>query len=278
MSMITLASAGTSPGVTSTAVALTLGWTRPALLVEADTSKPSSVIPGFMQAGMDASRGLLPLAVNASREGMSAETVWEELIPLHHEPGSVPEGYDKYVLPAFSNITAARGMDGLWSELSQTLSQLGTAGVDVFIDAGRLSENDARLPLITGSDMVLLVIQPTLAATAALAAYLNGVKAALDAHGKSERLGLVVVEHPTQNIPSREITQYLRVPVLARIPWDPRAAAVYSTGAPKPTGFRKAAHGSSIRALGAALEGQLKAYADVLDRGITYRQEAGNVR
>ena len=49
MAVIALASFSGAPGVTTTALAMTFAWHRPALLVEVDTAKTSSILPGYLQ-------------------------------------------------------------------------------------------------------------------------------------------------------------------------------------------------------------------------------------
>mgnify|MGYP002649845033 CR=1 FL=1 len=59
MSTLAVASAGTIPGVTTIALALTLAWARPVMLVEADVSKPSAVVAGLLQGALPADAGLM---------------------------------------------------------------------------------------------------------------------------------------------------------------------------------------------------------------------------
>ena len=60
MSIILFTSLSGSPGVTTSAVAATVNWHRPAMLIEADTSKTSSIHPGYLRGEIDHSRGLSP--------------------------------------------------------------------------------------------------------------------------------------------------------------------------------------------------------------------------
>ena len=50
MAIVCLTSASGSPGVTTTAVGIAFSWPRPALLVEADPTGGSGVLPGSFAA------------------------------------------------------------------------------------------------------------------------------------------------------------------------------------------------------------------------------------
>ena len=63
MSMIVLASASGSPGVTTTALGLVLGWPRPALLVEADPTGGSAIAAGYLRGSVVPPEAMIELAM-----------------------------------------------------------------------------------------------------------------------------------------------------------------------------------------------------------------------
>ena len=63
MAVISLMSFSGAPGVTTSALACLFSWPRPAILLEADTSRPSAVLPGLLEGQVDHSRGLSGLSV-----------------------------------------------------------------------------------------------------------------------------------------------------------------------------------------------------------------------
>ena len=91
MALVMLCSATGSPGVTTSALALALGWPRGVLLVDCDRDPAQAVQAGWLRAAPVASRGLVDLA-QAHRELQPiAPLLWGRTVPLL-DPG--PEGAD----------------------------------------------------------------------------------------------------------------------------------------------------------------------------------------
>ena len=65
MAVIALTSASGSPGVTTTALGLTLLWPRAVLLVEADPTGGSGVLAGFFRGAREYDSGLIELALSS---------------------------------------------------------------------------------------------------------------------------------------------------------------------------------------------------------------------
>src|SRR5690349_21501210 len=66
MAVIALTSASGSPGVTTTAVGLSLLWPRPVLLVEADPTGGSGILAGYFRGSHEYDAGLVELALSAA--------------------------------------------------------------------------------------------------------------------------------------------------------------------------------------------------------------------
>src|SRR3954451_17813904 len=64
MAVVALCSASGSPGVTTTAVAMTLNWPRPVLIVEADPTGGSGILAGFLRGTTEYDAGLIELALS----------------------------------------------------------------------------------------------------------------------------------------------------------------------------------------------------------------------
>ena len=133
MSVLTLASFGTSPGVTTAAVAMTLSWPRPVLLVEADASKPSSVLAGWLQGSIPADSGLIGVAQASFHRTISEQDVWDQAVELSGSEAATA----RWLLPAIAEPRAARGMRSFWADLFAVLRRISEQDVDVIIDAGR---------------------------------------------------------------------------------------------------------------------------------------------
>lgn len=233
MAVVFFTSVSGSPGVTSTAVGLTLSWPRPALLVEADISKPSGILPGHLRGQMDHSRGLTPLSVLHQRSQLTPRAVWEQ---------SVQIGDDRFVIPGFSNIVAAAGAgSSFWNTLGSALSAIASQGADVLIDAGRFGIRDDRAALMQLADLVGIVARPVLPDIAAVNARRAELGEILAHVGHDDWLGLVLVDAADEAFRDGEITKAVQMPVLSRLANDPRTAAVYSVGAEQTAKTKKSA-------------------------------------
>ena len=200
-----------SCAVTTLALCLASTWPsrsdssgRRVLLVEADPAG------GTLAAvsGWAAEPSLVSLAA-AARRGGEAALVWEHCQGL---PGG------EAALAAPGGAEQAAGALGM---LAGLLGCLGGLDADVVVDCGRLDPASPALSLWERADRAVLAVRPRLADLAALATWLEGRPPGGD------RLGLVVVGDGPY--PDAEITDALGVEVLARLPWDPAAAAALAT-------------------------------------------------
>ena len=220
MTVFTLVSASGSPGVTSTALGLALCWPRPVLLVDADPTGGASVLAGFLRGTRTATTGLLHLAI-AFRGGYGPQTLPEVTMTL---------GERVRFVPGTTAHDQARGLVGLWEPLAGLLRGLDEGGQDVLVDAGRLGLVGSPEPLIAGSDVLLLVCRSDLVALSAARSWVETLSGTA---GGGSALGLLLIEVPGGYC-AREVSRFLRVGVVARLPWDPAGAAVYGHGAPPP--------------------------------------------
>lgn len=229
--MIVLGSLGHGPGVTTTAVALTLGWHRRVLLVEADTATTSSVLAGRFRGQVHHTVGLTNLSAAAARGDLTADEVLEQSLEL---------GPDRHVLPGFAGLGAARGADAFWQPFTETIAPLEEQSIDVLVDVGRIHAGSRRNVLLTHADLVVVATGATLPDIAALIAPVDPTTTALDevraiqrdAEGDGQ-LALVVIDRARENYAPREIEQVAKAPVIGHLPWSPEAAAVFSLGAPE---------------------------------------------
>lgn len=243
--MIALTSAKGAPGVSTTALAMTLLWPRLALLVEGDPAGGSSVLAGFLRGTVGHSHGLLGL-VMAHRQDELEQGLWSQTVPLV-EPGSA-DG-QRWVLPGLSDAAQAPSCGQLWGPLGSLLASQEQAGVDVLVDAGRLGAAHAPVPLLRQADLVLLVTGSGLPAVASVRARMVVLREQLAAGESGPDLGLLLVGEG-RPYTAREITAALGVPVVASVAWDPASAALFSHGAD--TG-RRARVGPLVRSTRAAI-------------------------
>jgi hypothetical protein len=232
MAVIALCSASGSPGVTTTAVAMALNWSRPVLLVEADPTGGSGILAGFLRGTTEYDAGLIEIAL--SPLGV-AEALREVVRPL---------------APNVSFVTGVRahGQAGalrdLWEPLAVALAGLDSNGQDAIVDAGRLGLVGSPQPLLDEADLTLLLTRANLPALAAARSWSEAVKNAATGW---LRAGVLMIGEGKPYRAS-EVTKVLGLPVVADLPDDPDAAEVYHRGASPPRHFETGPYARAIRA------------------------------
>ncbi len=238
MAVLALTSAKGAPGVSTTALAMTLLWPRAALLAECDPAGGSSVLAGYLRGTVEHSRGLLPLAL-AQRHQSLEQALWPQTVPLTGDPhaASAAAGAgDRWVLPGLSDAAQAPSTAALWGPLGSLLASLERAGTDVVVDAGRLGTAHAPTGLLRQADLVLLVMGTSLPAVVAARARLSLLREDLSVPGTAGRdgclssLGLLLVGEG-RPYSAKEIAAACGVPVVASLAWDPASAEVLAAGA-----------------------------------------------
>ncbi len=241
MSLLLLASAGHSPGVTGLGVALALTWPEPVLLVDANREPDQTVLAGHLQGVDPGGRGLGGL-LQAHRERRSlAESLPSMTLPLHGEAG-----HD--FLPGFSHPGMVDLFAPVWAELATTLED---AGRTVLVDAGRVTPAGLPPALVAACSGVAVVTGSRLVDLAALRLYLPLVVAAAGV----ERVGLVVVG-PGRPYGSGEIGHRFGVDVWAKLAWQPAEAAVFAAGEVAPRRLMTSSYLEDVRALREVLAGR----------------------
>ncbi|WP_232550067.1 hypothetical protein [Propioniciclava soli] len=227
MAIYAFASAGGSPGVTTTVLALGSVWPRPVVVVEADPTGGSAVLAGFYQ-GMVDQPGLIQL-VMAHRRGQLAHTLPSLLRGI--------EGTQASVLVGTRSHDQSVGLETLWSPLLETLRRLEDNGQDVLVDAGRLGLVGSPMPLLVGADITTVLVRSNLTAVSAARSWVQTLK-----DRSAGQLGVVVVGGG-RPYSSREVASALDVPLIGDVEWCPEAAAVFSEGAgyPRPGGLSRLA-------------------------------------
>lgn len=234
MAVIALCSASGSPGVTTTAVAMAMNWPRPVLLVEADPTGGSGVLAGFLRGTREYDVGLIEIAL--SPMGV-AEALREAVRPLAPDVSFVAG------VRAHGQAGALRDS---WEPLALALAGLDSNGQDVIVDAGRLGLVGSPQPLLIEADLTLLLTRGSLPALAAARSWSETVKGETTGW---PRAGVLMIGEG-QPYRAFEVTKVLGLPVVADLPDDPEAAAVYHRGASPPRHFET---GRYARAVSAAI-------------------------
>lgn len=235
MAVICLCSASGSPGVTTAAVGLAFCWPRPVLIIEADPTGGSGILAGFLKGTTPYDAGLLELAL--SPLGV-ADALRDVVRPLSPTVSVVAGTRTHAQAPALRDV---------WEPLAAALAELEDSGQDVIVDAGRLGLTCSPQPLLETADLTLLMTRATLPSISAARSWAEAVRQPATGW-RHPGLILLAEGRPYRDT---EVAKVLGMPVVADLPEDPEAAAVYHRGATPPRHFET---GPYVRSLHAAVE------------------------
>ncbi|MEW1913820.1 hypothetical protein AB0442_36245 [Kitasatospora sp. NPDC085895] len=250
MSVIALVGASGGPGVTTTALAGLLTWPlqpgRRVLLAECDPDG-GSVVAGYLEGRVPGPHSLANLQV-ADRLGRLEEGLWEQLINL-----SVPDAAaDRLLLPGLKSPAQAAGMQQTWPRLATLFGAWHrSAGCDVLLDLGRSGAYGASGALAAAADVVAVVVRGTLRAAAAARPRIEALQEMAAARA-GQGIGLVLIDEGPYA--ERDLVQYLGLPVLARLPYDEKAARILAHGGDGGKAFSRSPLLRQAAAMGAQLQ------------------------
>jgi hypothetical protein len=209
-------SPGGSPGVTTSALALALGWPGQVILAECDPSG-GDILAGLFAGHLSARNGLLALAIEAGQNPEAvAAALWPQLVELDDERG-------RLLLAGISDPRQGTGLAPVWPVLA---SALAAQPADVIADCGRLDGGRGPEALLRVAGLAVLVLRPSLRQVSKARARVDMLSQIL---GGPERVALMLVGEGTHS--AREVSKALGAPVACTLPHDAKAAAVLSDGA-----------------------------------------------
>ncbi|GAA4714560.1 ParA family protein [Phytohabitans rumicis] len=223
MAIVALVSPKGSPGVTTTALACALSWHRRLVLAECDPAG-GSVMAGYLGGGVPGPRGLGELAVAELRDGRLDKDFWSQLIDL-----DAPRR-ERLLLPGIVDPAQAGSVSPLWQRFADFFVGLekGEPAYDVIVDCGRLQVANPPWPVLRAAAVVLVVTRAHLPDLSSARATVAAIQRDFREHRVvpgSVRLLLVGDGHGRG-----EISKALELPVIARMPDDPRTAEVLTLG------------------------------------------------
>ena len=224
MAIVLLCSASGAPGVTVTALGLTLTWPRDVLLVDADRSPSQAVLAGYLRGASAHDLGL-PGILQAHRERRPvSEAIDAQSMSLPEPPApkGVGLGPTRRFLPGFVHPGTADVFSAVWRDLGQALQE---APHDTILDAGRIGSRGLPTDLAEASGTIGVVTRTSLVALAALRLQLPTL---LD-QVPSGQVGLILVG-AGRPYRAKEVAEQFGVGVLAEIAWQPSAAADLQEG------------------------------------------------
>lgn len=216
--LIALVTGKGAPGATATALALTMSWPRPALLVELDP-RGSDIRLGYGLGVRTDGRGLTML--REERRANLASRLWENVVGI--------EGHEnRWWLPGVDHPRQARLMD--WPKLADLFAESAGLGVDVIADCGSIWTEKPPRAVWQAAATVGLVIRPTRPGVAAARHAAEALTADLETGGLGvERLVGVVVGGGSEvaPYPVHDVSEALPgLPIVAAIDWDRRGADI----------------------------------------------------
>jgi cellulose biosynthesis protein BcsQ len=238
-----------APGATTSALAMTMAWPRPVLLIEGDPCG-SDLRWSALQGTDTAGRNLLRLA-QAARHGLSAREVAQHVLSLDEAEAT------RLVLPGPPGIFHGPALLPVWPALLEAARQMQVRApvfgspLDVLVDCGRLDHPDLAWPAVERADLVLVALRATMPSIMAAQPRIARLREVLarNAARPVPVAGLVVTEGPYT---VAEIERNV-VEVAATLPHDPAAAQVLSTPRRSPRGFTRSQFMRSARAAACAL-------------------------
>lgn len=259
MALILLTSLSGSPGVTTTAVGLTMAWPRPVLLLEADLSKPSGVLPGYLRGQWPHDSGLAPLTVTQQRG---------ELTPRSIQMQTKRLGDAKHMIPGFRNVIAGTGASAaFWGAIASQLTAMSGNAADIIVDAGRWGVEDPRAALMRAADATIILARTGLPDIATVHARRNELTDILEPVGRGESASLLLIQAQHEPFSESEVRKHLNLRILGRLANDPRTAAVYSDGAEL-----------TRRARRSSLQRDFTVFPNVIHQAVrTYHEKLGTI-
>jgi Flp pilus assembly CpaE family ATPase len=238
MASVTIASAKGSPGATTLTVALALGWSagsggRHALVVDADPVGGDTAA-GVLRGSVPAQAGMLALA---SARGIPSEAAVAAASIALRADGTAR------LIPGVPDAARAGALPLAWDRLVEARSWLEAEQVDLLVDAGRV-EPQPSAPWLDASDLVLLVVRPTLPAVTAAHRWVAARRAG--AASRTSPLALVVVEAPSPYRP-HEVATAVGLPLQGVVPFDPVHARVHAEGAAPGRSFGRSAYARAVQ-------------------------------
>lgn len=238
MAVICLTSASGSPGVTTTAVGLAFCWPRRVLLVEADPTGGSGILAGFLKGTAPYDAGLVELALSPLSTADALRDVVRPLSP------SVS------LVAGTRTHAQAAALRDVWEPLIVVLRELEASGQDVIVDAGRLGLMGSPEALLGAADATLLVTRANLPSISAARSWAETVRQP-ETGWRHPGLLLIGEGQPYRDT---EISKVLGIPVVADLPDDPAAAAVYHRGAHPSRHFETGPYVRGLQAAGQSVQ------------------------
>ncbi|WP_055483890.1 hypothetical protein [Sphaerimonospora mesophila] len=258
MAIYTLMSPGGSPGVTTTALAVTYAWGGRTLLAECDP-KGGSVVQGFLTGQIEGVPGdLLDLALAIAHDP-DPGVLWKYVVSLDQDV------LEWLLLPGIRDPRHALQMESAWDSVANALKTAADGVVDVVLDVGQIGGPDTPMRLIAASDLVLMLLRPSLRQVA-------DARPRLDALGRhiGAKVPVALCLIGEGDYTAKQISEALYgLPVVGTIPHDPKSAAVLSDGKQAGPSFSRAPLMRGAAYLALAMRSHLGTLQEATDKAVS---------
>lgn len=247
MAVMILTSTCSSPGVTTTAIGLSLAWPRSVLLADCDPGAHQSVLAGYLAGQTANGKGLLRVA-EAHRDGRPLlDVILDQTVPLTSDLRG-----KRTFLPGFAKPGSASLFGGVWLDLAETFARLDELGTDVIVDAGRVGPTGLPAALLEYSALTCLVLRSNLRSVMSARVHASSFQEPAMLSGTGNATGLILVG---ENEPygRQEISRALKMPVVATIADDRLSAQHLSDGQPRHRKFDSAPLSKTLHTSAASL-------------------------
>jgi hypothetical protein len=240
VAIIALVAGKGSPGVTSSALALTFTWPLRAadlgkaparvLMVEMDGAG-SSAGPGYLRGEIDQNIGMTSVLAGGPN-GMGSR-IQKNVLVLDGTPR-------RYLLLGLSGPRQMAAAKPSWPVLAAELHAMSEAHppADILLDMGRFGAAAEPTTLLQETDLILVVCRSSLASIGGAVQAIRYIESWQEVAGLSTPIACLLVGD-RQPYPRSQIAASLGVPVVGALGWDPQAAAVFAEGAAPGRGFRR---------------------------------------
>lgn len=222
MTVISVLSAKSAPGVSTCVAALATLWPGPVLVIDADPSG-GDLLSGWTGRWWVSGE----LRSDANVVSFASTTRHLDAVPAEALVGHVQQVPDLDHVQLLAGLTRraqaeAIGPEG-WQRLAYAARDVADGEADVLVDLGRW-EPATPWPLLHASDLVLLGLRPTLR-------HLRTAMPVVDTLGQNlsrERLAAAVLANSSGR--AENLGRALELPIAAQLPDDPDSARQFSDG------------------------------------------------
>ncbi|MFC5952156.1 hypothetical protein ACFQH9_28215 [Pseudonocardia lutea] len=211
--LITFVSVKGSPGVSTLTLAAAATWPRPAIALDLDP-QGGDLLAGLTGGAVPAEHTIVDVLLEARLTGPESALRQHVSRPVEHGP---------HLLAGFGTAGQANAVP--WQSFAATVTEIVDA--DVLVDLGRFVISHPANAMLRCSDLVAVVTGTSLRAIRATARTLPALQSETD----GAPTGLVIVD-PGRPYSATDVSRACGMPVIGEIPFDRRAALVWTEAAP----------------------------------------------